>query len=203
VVGDTHIILMHPKGTGTRQLTSEAGRYNSVALVNGVRSMTNEEPTMSGQGDLALLNDPIAQQLLQSQIPARLAYTWHDGTPRVVPIWFHWTGEEVVVAGPPDAPKVAAIQTRPAVALTIDDASTWPYKALLIRGTARVETVPGVAPEYVAAAERYFGPDEGQRWVGMVGSLFEEMTRIVIRPTWVGILDFQTRFPSKIAARMG
>lgn len=41
------------------------------------------------QGDLALLNDPIAQALLQSTIPARLAYSWTDGTPRVVPIWFH------------------------------------------------------------------------------------------------------------------
>jgi hypothetical protein len=35
------------------------------------------------QGDLALLNDPIAQALLQSTIPARLAYSWTDGTPRV------------------------------------------------------------------------------------------------------------------------
>ena len=44
------------------------------------------------QGDLALLDDPVAQTLLQSTIPARLAYSWTDGTPRVVPIWFHWTG---------------------------------------------------------------------------------------------------------------
>ena len=52
---------------------------------------------MAGQqGDLALLNDPIAQALLRSTIPARLAYSWTDGTPRVVPIWFHWTGEEFV-----------------------------------------------------------------------------------------------------------
>ena len=48
-------------------------------------------------------------ELLRSTIPARLAYTWPDGTPRVVPIWFHWTGEEVIVASPADAPKVPAI----------------------------------------------------------------------------------------------
>lgn len=41
------------------------------------------------QGSLALLNDPVAQRLLQSTNPARLAYVWKDGTPRVVPIWFH------------------------------------------------------------------------------------------------------------------
>ena len=32
------------------------------------------------QGDLALLNDPVAQALLQSTIQARLAYSWTDGT---------------------------------------------------------------------------------------------------------------------------
>jgi len=31
------------------------------------------------QGDLALLNEPVAQRLLQSRIPARLAYVWGDG----------------------------------------------------------------------------------------------------------------------------
>jgi hypothetical protein len=61
------------------------------------------------QGDLALLNDPIAQPLLQSTIPARLAYSWTDGTPRVVPIWFHWTGEEFVLGSPPGAPKLKAL----------------------------------------------------------------------------------------------
>jgi hypothetical protein len=45
------------------------------------------------QGDLSRLKDPVAQQLLQSRIPARLAYTWEDGTPRVVPIGFHWDGK--------------------------------------------------------------------------------------------------------------
>lgn len=49
----------------------------------------------TSQGDIALLNDPVAQELLHSTVPARLAYTWLDGTPRVVPIWFHWNGEEV------------------------------------------------------------------------------------------------------------
>ena len=151
---------------------------------------------------LELISDPVAQELLQSRIPARLAYTWHDGTPRVVPIWFHWNGEELVVAGPPDAPKVGAIRAHPDVALTIDDVN-WPYKALLIRGTAQVDMAQGVAPEYVAAAERYFGAEQAQKWVEMVGSLVDSTARITIRPEHVTILDFETRFPSKVASRMG
>ena len=38
----------------------------------------------------------MAQLLLTSKIPARLAYTWTDGTPRVVPIWFHWNGTQMI-----------------------------------------------------------------------------------------------------------
>jgi hypothetical protein len=39
---------------------------------------------MPQQGSLELLNDPVAQALLGSVNPARLAYTWMDGSPRVV-----------------------------------------------------------------------------------------------------------------------
>ena len=51
---------------------------------------------MAVRGDVSCLSDPIAQELLTSRIPARLAYTWSDGTPRVVPIWFHWDGAQIV-----------------------------------------------------------------------------------------------------------
>jgi nitroimidazol reductase NimA-like FMN-containing flavoprotein (pyridoxamine 5'-phosphate oxidase superfamily) len=108
---------------------------------------------MAAQGDLELLSDPIAQELLRSTIPARLAYTWPDGTPRAVPIWFHWTGDEIVMVSPHDAPKVQALQANPSVAITIDSES-WPHKVLLLRGPAQVELVDGIAAEYEAAARR-------------------------------------------------
>jgi len=61
------------------------------------------------QGDLGLLRHPVAQELLASKIPARLAYVATDGTPRVIPIWFHWTGTAFVLGTPPKAPKVKAL----------------------------------------------------------------------------------------------
>lgn len=148
------------------------------------------------QGDLSLLNDPVAQELLQSRIPARLAYVWPDGTPRVVPVWFHWNGKEVIIGSLPGIPKLKALQENPHVALTIDT-ETFPAQALMIRGTATVEMVPQV-PEYAAAAERYIGTEGAAAWMGQVGGLFTEMARIVVTPTWVGILDFETRFPGVI-----
>src|SRR5207248_3046255 len=126
-------------------------------------------------------------------IPARLAYISH-GLPRVVPIWFHWDGKEVVLGTPLKAPKVKALQQNPNVALCIDG-TTWPYKVLQIRGKAKIETLQGVVPEYAAAAERYFGESQGRMWVEQAGKMFPQMVRIAIQPGWVAILDFQTRFP--------
>ncbi len=150
------------------------------------------------QGDLSLLEHSASQELLNSKIPARLAYIWTDGTPRVVPIWFHWNGREIVMASPPKAPKLKALGKNPRVSLTIDD-NTFPHKVLLIRGTAKLESVNGIVPEYAAAAERYFGPEQGKGWVKQLSGMVSSMVRITIKPEWVGLIDFQTRFPSALA----
>ncbi|MGA3214913.1 MAG: pyridoxamine 5'-phosphate oxidase family protein [Acidimicrobiales bacterium] len=147
---------------------------------------------------LEVLDDEVAQELLASRELARLAYTWRDGTPRVVPVWFHWTGTEVVVGSPSNAPKVKVLASRPAVAVTIDG-STWPYHTLLLRGTARIDDAEGVVPEYAAAAKRYFGPEQGSAWVAQLEEMGLAWTRIGITPTHATILDFVTRFPSALA----
>jgi len=150
------------------------------------------------QGDLSLLQHPAAQELLHSKIPARLAYISTDGTPRVIPIWFHWNGREIVMASPPKAPKLKALAKNPRVSLTIDD-NTFPHKVLLIRGRARLEPVEGIVPEYEAAAARYFDAELAKGWLGQLRTLVSSMVRITITPDWVGLLDFQTRFPSALA----
>ena len=153
------------------------------------------------QGSLALLNDPVAQKLLQSTNLAHFAYNWSDGTPRVVPIWFHWDGKEVVIASPADAPK-AKVLNNAKVALTIDDPSS-PYKVLLIRGTARVTIVEGIAPEYAAAAVRYNGAEGGAAWIKQVEPLVSQMARVGITPEWVAVQDFERRFPNALERAMG
>jgi len=105
------------------------------------------------QGDVGLLQDPVAQHLLQSQGPAHLAYNWRDGTPRVVPIGFHWNGEELVMATAVDAPKTKVLTDGSQVAVSIDSDFA-ASKILLIRGTVRADTVEGIAPEYTAMIYR-------------------------------------------------
>ena len=153
------------------------------------------------QGSPALLDDPVAQQLLQSTIPARLAYTWTDGTPRVVPIGFHWNGTEVVLGTPLDAPKLKALRDGAKVALTIDN-DTMPHKVLLVRGTARIDIVEGIAPEYAAMTKRVLGEEQGRAWLDDLRPICPRMARVFVRPEWVGILDFETRFPSALERAM-
>jgi hypothetical protein len=156
---------------------------------------------MSGvqQGSLELLQHPAALELLYSKIPARLAYIWTDGTPRVIPIWFHWNEHEFVMASPPKAPKLKALARNPKVSFTIDD-NVYPHKVLLVRGTAHLEPIDGIVPEYAACAGRYFTPEVAQAWLQQLRTLITSMVRITITPEWVGLLDFQSRFPSALSS---
>jgi hypothetical protein len=149
-----------------------------------------------------LQTNPVAQRLLQSTIPARLAYTWHDGTPRVVPMWFHWTGEELLMGAPPNSPKMRVLADRPAVAVAIDS-NDWPYQVLTVRGTAAVAEVAGFFPEYEAMARRYLGEQGGEQFMALGKQKFARWTRVAIRPEEVRILDFRTDLPSAWTAPSG
>jgi hypothetical protein len=152
---------------------------------------------MTRSGDLSLLEDPVAVELLASRVPARLAYSWTDGSPRVVPIWFHWDGSAVVMATPAGSPKLKALRRHPEVALTIDTDS-FPAHVLSLRGPVGVEPVDGPPPEYLAAARRYLGEDQGEAWASQLQGM--PMARLRLVPRWAAVLDFETRFPSALSA---
>lgn len=147
----------------------------------------------------ALMSDPVAQRLLASANPARLAYVARDGTPRVVPVGFDWNGTTIVVGTVPGSAKVRALEANPAVALTIDTSPpAWPPHVLLVRGTARVTLVDGVFPEYVAGARKLTPAEEFPAWEAGVRALYDQMARIDITPTWARIHDFETRIPQAV-----
>jgi hypothetical protein len=146
---------------------------------------------------LQILNDPLAQELLRSNIPARLAYTGRDGAPRAIPIAFHWTGQEVVICTPPHAAKVRALRANPKVALTIDT-TTFPPLVLLVRGRASVEVVDGVPSEYLAGSKKIVGEEGFPAFEEQVRALYQQMARIAIVPEWAKLLDFETRLPTAV-----
>jgi Pyridoxamine 5'-phosphate oxidase len=147
-----------------------------------------------------------AQELLASPSAAHLAYLGRDGTPRVIPVGFFWTGDQVVISSATTSPKVAALSARPEVALTIDAGDTPDQaRALSIRGRAGVEIVDGVVGEYLAAARKGMDADAAAEFEQHVRGMYEQMARIVITPHWVRYYDFgagrMPRFLQELAER--
>jgi hypothetical protein len=65
---------------------------------------------------------------------------------------------------------------------------------------AELSFVEGLVGEYELAAERYVGADQGKQWCDMLrGIPGLKMCRIAVRPAWVGLLDFQTRYSQFLA----
>jgi general stress protein 26 len=146
------------------------------------------------QGDVRLLDSDVARRLLASRELARLAYVAADGTPRVLPMLFHWTGEELVMSTFAGARKIAALRARPDVAITIDTSGV-PPEVLLIRGRVELTDVEGLVPEYALSQVRYYGEEQAAASVAEADRPGTRMVRIALRPSWAGVIDFQTRFP--------
>jgi hypothetical protein len=147
-----------------------------------------------------------AQELLTSTSAAHLAYIAKDGTPRVIPVGFFWTGNQVVISCATTSPKVTALSARPDIALAIDAGDTPDQaRALSIRGRASVEIVAGVVEEYLAAARRTMDAEAAAEFEQQVRGMYDQMARIAITPHWVRYYDFgagrMPRFLQELAER--
>lgn len=154
-----------------------------------------------------VMTKPIAQQLLlNSPIPARLAYVGVDGDPRVVPVGFLWDGEKVSVGSAVTSAKVEALRQNPRVAITIDTEDL-PPRVLLIRGAAKVEVVDGVAEEFIRASKKRVPDEAWEGWLQGQHALYDQMALITIEPDWAKLIDFETTIPKAqadmIRARQG
>jgi hypothetical protein len=158
----------------TQVTTYETGRQ----LMD--RHEVNEELSATG-----------AQELLTTTA-AHLAYIGKDGTPRVIPVGFYWTGSQV--------------SARPDVAVSIDAGDTpGGARALSIRGRASVEIVDGVVEEYLAMARISMDPDAAAEFEQHVRGMYKQMARIAITPNWARFYDFgaglMPRFLQELAER--
>lgn len=132
-----------------------------------------------------------AHELLASTSAAHLAYTAKDGTPRVIPVGFFWTGGQFVISTATTSPKVMALSARPDVALAIDAGNTpGQARALSVRGRASVEIVDGIVPEYLAAARKTMDAEAAAEFERQIRGTYHQMARIAITPQWVRFWDF-------------
>ena len=148
-----------------------------------------------------ILNRPLSRELLARDL-TRLAFTWLDDTPRVIPTGFTWNGSEIVMCTSKNARKLPALRRNPAVALTIDTESH-PPKLLLIRGRAELDVVDGIPEEYLQWNGTYeMTPEQRAEWEDGVKSLYDGMVRVVVKPTWAKLIDFETTLPTNIEELM-
>ncbi|GAA3233638.1 pyridoxamine 5'-phosphate oxidase family protein [Actinocorallia longicatena] len=150
------------------------------------------------QGDLRLLETDTARRLLHSRELAHLAYVGRDGTPRVMPMMFLWTGTTLVMSTFGGAHKIASLRAAPAAAVTIDVGGP-PPEVLLLRGPVEVQEVDGVLPDYVTMQRHYYGDEQAERTAAEIDRPGLRMARLALTPTWAGVLDFRTRLPHALS----
>jgi hypothetical protein len=150
------------------------------------------------QGDTRLLDTAVAQRLLNAAAPAHLAYAGRDGTPRLIPMNFVWTGDELVMGAFAGTYKLNDLRKRPDVAVCIDTADG-PPEVLMLRGRVVLTEAAGVLPEY-AAAQRKTRGEESDGFLAAIDKPGLRMVRIGLRPVWVGVIDHLTRFAARTPA---
>jgi general stress protein 26 len=157
-------------------------------------NLSNAQAMKLPQGHVKLLDTSTAQRLLVGSPVARLAYNGKDGMPRLIPVNFLWTGEELVIGAFADTYKVRDLRARPDVAICIDTADGLP-QALMLRGKVTLTEVEGVLPEYATMQRQVMGDEAGNAYLAAIDKPGLRMVRIGLHPAWAGVLDFQERFP--------
>lgn len=80
-------------------------------------------------------------RLLESEPVVWLSTVKPDGTPHLVPIWFSWDGETVLIASKPHARKVANLRENPRVMLALGEPED-DFDVGLLEGVAEIVDRP-------------------------------------------------------------
>src|SRR3954447_5088322 len=80
-------------------------------------------------------------RLLDAEPVVWLSTVRPDGTPHLVPIWFSWDGESVLIASKPHAKKVANLRANPRVMLALGEPED-DFDVGLLEGVAEVLDEP-------------------------------------------------------------
>jgi hypothetical protein len=65
-----------------------------------------------------------------------------------------------------------------------------------------VQVVDGIVPEFAAGGGTLLGKEQAGAWIQRVRATMPAMATITFVPERLGLLEFQTRFPSALSARM-
>jgi PPOX class probable F420-dependent enzyme len=93
--------------------------------------------------DASVVASPVARidRLLQVELVVWLSSIRPDGGPHLVPVWFSWDGEALLVASKPRAQKVRNMRANPQVMLAVGEAED-DFDVGLIEARAELLDVP-------------------------------------------------------------
>ena len=89
------------------------------------------------------------QRFLETEPVVWLSSTRPDGAPHLVPTWFVWDGETIVIRSKPAARKVRNLRHDPRAMLALGDAED-DFDVGLLEATASVEDAPRLPESFLA-----------------------------------------------------
>ena len=132
--------------------------------------------------DLSKPNEAHADERLRKDIIIWLTTVRPDNRPHIVPVWFLWDGETILIFSKPDQ-KIRNLKQNLNVMLALDDTEGGD-DVVLIEGEATLLDRSEISTAYAAYAEKYAAKLAAYNWTG------ESMSReysepIRIKPTRV------------------
>ncbi len=152
------------------------------------------------RGKLGGFDEEALGQFLEGNALARLACLKLDGSPYVVPVWYHWDGESIWFVGRQRSVWCKYIQNDGRVCVVIDSEHSPPDESgqrteipkVIMEGIAEIVEEPNVGGKWVEIAEqmsyRYLGPN-GPEY--LTGTINQPRWLIKMTPdsmkTWQGV----------------
>lgn len=94
-------------------------------------------------GRLDALDSPLAQELLGGRLIARLATLNPDGGVHLVPLWFSWDGETVLLPTNRETRKIRNLERDERATLTIDDSRAgFDVCGIMLKGRVQIVRPP-------------------------------------------------------------
>ena len=104
--------------------------------------------------DVAAPSNTQVEERLRAEPIVWLSSVRPDRRPHLVPVWFHWDGQRVLILSEPNNQKVRNLRANPQVMIAVDDTRGGGDVAL-VEGTAELLTEPTAAVAPPAYFEKY------------------------------------------------
>ncbi len=115
--------------------------------------------------DLTKERDAHIDKRLRAELMMWLSTVRPDGRPHLVPVWFLWDGETILIFSQPNQQKLRNLQHNPNVVVALDTAGQGD-DVVMIEGKAELLNDPGMSTALPAYAEKYKERLELYGWSG-------------------------------------